>query len=58
MEEKVETRGGYRQNSGRKKIGNVPVCFRLPKDIVDRLRLEAKEAGVTIGEIVTRYIAK
>jgi len=49
---KAKAQGGARPGAGRKSTGKHPYTFRLKPEVHARLKAEAKEAGISISELV------
>ena len=51
-----DNRGGARPNSGRKRLGKVPVSSRVSEQARERLAQLAQEKGVPISELLETVI--
>jgi hypothetical protein len=50
--------GGKREGAGRPRKDTVAIQIRVSPDVAELLRQQAKAAGVTTGEVVTRICKK
>lgn len=56
MKKTKSTRGGARQGSGRKKLDHDVLYVRLPHDIAEKIKENAREEGITIGAYLLKLI--
>ena len=53
---KVERRGGYRPNAGRKKRNTVLFYVRISPELATRIRDIAKAEHISQGQVVEKYL--
>lgn len=56
--EVLPAHGGARAGAGRPESGNLPITLRLPPRLLDRLRRDAKKAGMTVSRFVAEKLTR
>lgn len=56
MEKSKPTRGGARKGSGRKKLDHDVLYVRLPHDVAEKIKENAREEGITIGAYLLKSL--
>ena len=56
MQRKKETRGGAREGSGRKKIGDAVLYCKMPSSSLAKLKQRAKEQNQAVGTYLVNVL--